>query len=76
MTWTLHKDGGQAHRVRRGTTLFIPRGTPHFYANPTHTAGRILCLQTPVLSARSITSKSPPSTAPAGIPTWRVSAPS
>jgi quercetin dioxygenase-like cupin family protein len=33
--------------VRRGTTLFIPRGTPHFYANRAHTTARILCLQTP-----------------------------
>ena len=48
MTWTLHKDGeDKPAEVRRGTTLFIPRGTPHFYANRTHTTARILCLQTP-----------------------------
>jgi quercetin dioxygenase-like cupin family protein len=44
MTWTL---GDQPTQIRRGTTLFIPRGTPHFYANRTHTTARILCLQTP-----------------------------
>ncbi len=33
--------------VRRGTTLFIPRGTPNSYANRTHKTARILCLQTP-----------------------------
>jgi mannose-6-phosphate isomerase-like protein (cupin superfamily) len=48
MTWTLHKDGeDKPTQVTRGTSLFIPRGTPHFYANRTHTAARILCLQTP-----------------------------
>jgi quercetin dioxygenase-like cupin family protein len=44
MTWTLLD---QAHQVRRGTTLFIPRGTPHFYANTSHETARILSLQTP-----------------------------
>ena len=44
MTWTLRD---RATQVRRGTTLFIPRGTPHFYANLTHNSSRILCLQTP-----------------------------
>jgi len=44
MTWALRD---KPTEVRRGTTLFIPRGTPHFYANRTHTAARILCLQTP-----------------------------
>jgi quercetin dioxygenase-like cupin family protein len=44
MTWTLRD---QVTEVRRGVTLFIPRGTPHFYANRTHTTARILCLQTP-----------------------------
>ena len=44
MTWTLHD---KPHEVSRGVTLFIPRGTPHSYANPTHTPGRVLCLQTP-----------------------------
>jgi quercetin dioxygenase-like cupin family protein len=44
MTWVLR---GQATQVNRGTTLSIPRGTPHFYANRTHTTARILCLQTP-----------------------------
>jgi quercetin dioxygenase-like cupin family protein len=44
MTWTLLD---KPMEVCRGTTLFIPRGTPHFYANRTHTTARILCLQTP-----------------------------
>ena len=44
MTWTLVDNSTE---VRRGITLFIPRGTPHFYANRTETAARILCLQTP-----------------------------
>jgi quercetin dioxygenase-like cupin family protein len=44
MTWTLND---KPTEVRRGTTLFIPRGTPHFYANKTHKTARILCLQTP-----------------------------
>ncbi len=44
MTWTLD---GKPTEVRRGVTLFIPRGTPHSYANHTHTPGRVLCLQTP-----------------------------
>ena len=44
MTWTLRD---QPTEVRPSTTLFIPRGTPHFYANRTHTTARILCLQTP-----------------------------
>jgi mannose-6-phosphate isomerase-like protein (cupin superfamily) len=44
MTWTL---GDKPTQVRRGTTVFIPRGTPHSFANLTHTAARILCLQTP-----------------------------
>jgi quercetin dioxygenase-like cupin family protein len=46
MTWTLCD---KPTEVRRGNTLFIPRGTPHSYANLTHTAARILCLQTPGL---------------------------
>jgi quercetin dioxygenase-like cupin family protein len=44
ITWTLCDKSTQ---VRRGITLFIPRGTPHFFANLTHTTARILCLQTP-----------------------------
>jgi quercetin dioxygenase-like cupin family protein len=44
MTWTLRDTNTE---VRRGVTLFIPRGTPHSYANGTHTPARILCLQTP-----------------------------
>ena len=44
VTWTLHDNSTE---VRRGTTLHIPRGTPHSYANRTHATGRILCLQTP-----------------------------
>jgi quercetin dioxygenase-like cupin family protein len=48
MTWTLQGEGeDKSIEVRRGTTLFIPRDTPHFYANRTHTTARILCLQTP-----------------------------
>jgi quercetin dioxygenase-like cupin family protein len=44
MTWTLRE---KATQIRRGTTLFIPRNTPHYYANLKHTTARILCLQTP-----------------------------
>jgi mannose-6-phosphate isomerase-like protein (cupin superfamily) len=44
LTWTLND---KPTEVRRGVTLFIPRGTPHSYANPTHLPGRVLCLQTP-----------------------------
>jgi quercetin dioxygenase-like cupin family protein len=48
MTWTLQVEGkDKPVEVRPGTTLSIPRGTPHFYANRTHTTARILCLQTP-----------------------------
>jgi quercetin dioxygenase-like cupin family protein len=48
VTWTLQGEGeDKPTEVRRGTTLFIPRGTPHFFANLTHTTARILCLQTP-----------------------------
>jgi len=48
MTWTLQKDEeDHPTEVRRGITLFIPRGTPHSYANRTHKTARILCLQTP-----------------------------
>ncbi len=44
MTWTLND---KPNEIRRGTTLFIPRGTSHFYANRSGKAARILCLQTP-----------------------------
>jgi mannose-6-phosphate isomerase-like protein (cupin superfamily) len=48
MTWTLQEQRvDKSTEVRPGTTLFVPRGTPHFYANLTHTTARILCLQTP-----------------------------
>jgi mannose-6-phosphate isomerase-like protein (cupin superfamily) len=48
MTWTLSIYGeDKPTEIRRGTTLFIPRGTPHFYANYTESPARILCLQTP-----------------------------
>jgi quercetin dioxygenase-like cupin family protein len=48
VTWTLKGEReDEPTEVRRGTTLFIPRGTPHSYANLTHTTARILCLQTP-----------------------------
>ena len=44
MTWTLR---GKSVQIHPGTTLFIPRDTPHSYANRTDAAARILCLQTP-----------------------------
>ena len=44
MTWTLLDE---ATPITRGSVLFIPRGTPHFYENRHHTTARILCLQTP-----------------------------
>lgn len=44
MTWTLLDRPTQ---VSRGTTLLIPRGIPHFFANRTHTTCRVLSLQTP-----------------------------
>jgi mannose-6-phosphate isomerase-like protein (cupin superfamily) len=44
MTWTLND---KPRHVCRGTTLYIPRGTPHSYANLTHRTCRILCLQSP-----------------------------
>jgi quercetin dioxygenase-like cupin family protein len=44
VTWTLHD---RPSEIRRGVTLFVPRGTPHSYANNAHTPARILCLQTP-----------------------------
>jgi hypothetical protein len=44
MIWTLND---KPTEVRRGTVLFIPRGTPHFYANRSGKTARILCLQTP-----------------------------
>jgi quercetin dioxygenase-like cupin family protein len=48
ITWTLQGEREDVPtQIRRGTTLFIPRGTPHFFANLTHTTARILCLQTP-----------------------------
>jgi quercetin dioxygenase-like cupin family protein len=48
VTWTLQREReDQPIEVRRGITLLIPRGTPHSYANLTHTTARILCLQTP-----------------------------
>src|SRR5258705_12508226 len=46
VTWTLRDPPTE---VRRGVTLFVPRGTPPSYANGTHTPARILCLQTPGL---------------------------
>ncbi len=77
MTWTLHKDGkDMPNEVRRGTTLFIPRGTPHFYANRTHARPASSASRPRVFSVPSITSKSPSSTAATLIPTWRASAPS
>ena len=44
MTWTLLD---KPTPINRGSVLFIPRGTPHFYENRHHTPARILCLQTP-----------------------------
>src|SRR5580704_9303468 len=37
VTWILQVDNqDEPTEVSRGTTLFIPRGTPHSYANLTH----------------------------------------
>jgi quercetin dioxygenase-like cupin family protein len=48
VTWTLQEQReDKTTEVRPGTTLFIPRDTPHFYANLTHNTARLLCLQTP-----------------------------
>jgi quercetin dioxygenase-like cupin family protein len=48
VTWTLQVENEDKHtEVSRGTTLVISRGTPHTYANLTHTTARILCLQSP-----------------------------
>jgi quercetin dioxygenase-like cupin family protein len=48
VTWILQVENqDKPTEVSRGTTLFIPRGTPHSYANLTHNTARILCLQTP-----------------------------
>jgi quercetin dioxygenase-like cupin family protein len=44
MTWVLRDEPTV---VQRGSTVYIPRNTPHFYVNRTHCPARILCLQTP-----------------------------
>jgi quercetin dioxygenase-like cupin family protein len=43
-TWTLNAEIILLHP---GESLFIPRGTPHFFANVHDGIGRVMCLQTP-----------------------------
>lgn len=43
-TWTLN---GEILLLHPGETIFIPRGTPHFFANVHEEMGRLVCLQTP-----------------------------
>ncbi|HMG03619.1 MAG TPA: cupin domain-containing protein [Edaphobacter sp.] len=43
-TWTLN---GEIVLLHPGESLFIPRGTPHFFANVHDSPGRVICLQTP-----------------------------
>jgi len=43
-TWTLN---GEIQLLHPGESLFIPRGTPHFFANVHEEVGRVVCLQTP-----------------------------
>jgi quercetin dioxygenase-like cupin family protein len=43
-SWTLN---GEIILLHPGTDLFIPRGTPHFFANVHEDMGRAICLQTP-----------------------------
>ena len=43
-TWTLN---GEIHLLHPGESIFIPRGTPHFFANVHEEMGRVVCLQTP-----------------------------
>lgn len=43
-TWTLN---GEIILLHPGESLFIPRGTPHFFANVHGEMGRVLCVQTP-----------------------------
>jgi quercetin dioxygenase-like cupin family protein len=43
-TWTIH---GEIILLHRGEQLFIPRDTPHFFANVHQEMGRVMCLQTP-----------------------------
>jgi mannose-6-phosphate isomerase-like protein (cupin superfamily) len=43
-TWTLH---GEIVMLHPGESLFIPRGTPHFFANLHDEVGRAMCVQTP-----------------------------
>jgi len=43
-TWTLQ---GEIVQLHPGEELFIPRGTPHFFANLHEKMGRVMCLQTP-----------------------------
>jgi quercetin dioxygenase-like cupin family protein len=43
-TWTLN---GEIILLHPGQELFIPRGTPHFFANLHAEMGRYMCLQTP-----------------------------
>jgi mannose-6-phosphate isomerase-like protein (cupin superfamily) len=46
-TWTL---GGKHVDVRPGQSLFIPRGTPHCFANQQKFAARMMCINTPGLT--------------------------
>jgi quercetin dioxygenase-like cupin family protein len=39
--------GERAHEARAGTVAFVPRGTPHTFANPSQDAARSLVLVTP-----------------------------
>ncbi len=43
-TWTLN---GEIVLLHPGQELFIPRGTPHFFANVHSAMARYMCLQTP-----------------------------
>ncbi|HTH54142.1 MAG TPA: cupin domain-containing protein [Edaphobacter sp.] len=43
-TWVLQ---GEIVLLHRGQSVFIPRGTVHFFANLHEEMGRVLCLQTP-----------------------------
>ncbi|WP_263368048.1 cupin domain-containing protein [Edaphobacter bradus] len=44
VTWTLD---GKEIPVEPGDTLFVPRGTPHFYTNLGDTTARMMCMHTP-----------------------------
>jgi quercetin dioxygenase-like cupin family protein len=42
--WTV---GGETCVVRKGTTIFAPRGVPHTYCYLGRTPGRLMCIITP-----------------------------